>query len=230
MPFQAETPGDWPAGVYQIGVTDPVLGGADGPPNVMGRHLTNRSVYQRLRNVTPWSATLAATHGYPAGACVKHGAFTWRAIVDNNVAPGTNPLMWERWGFSEAELAAWLNDLQLRVGSINSTVQTAVASGPLITIASMAAPRTGRVDIEYQYEGVGASNACAAGFVVHVNDINPRAHDEAIGTTTNLLRITGTRILKNIDVVAGQLVSLLVGVSGSNYTKSRAAINLEYRS
>lgn len=108
MAYHLESPGEWPSGVYQIAVTDPVLGGSDGPPNVMARALVNRSLYQRLRNVTPWSADLAAAYGYPAGACVRHGVTTWRAIVDNNVAPGTDPLKWERWGFSEAELAAYL--------------------------------------------------------------------------------------------------------------------------
>lgn len=108
MAYQVETPGEWPLGVYQLAVTDPVLGGADGPPNLMGRSLANRTLYQRLRNVTPWLADLAAAHGYPAGACVRHGATTWRAIVDNNVAPGTDPAKWERWGYSESELAAYL--------------------------------------------------------------------------------------------------------------------------
>lgn len=108
MAYQVETPGEWPLGVYQIAVTDPVLGGADGPANVMGRHLANRAAFQRLRNVTPWLADLAAAHGYPAGACVRHGANTWRAIVDNNVAPGTDGTKWERWGYSESELDAKL--------------------------------------------------------------------------------------------------------------------------
>lgn len=108
MAYQVETPGEWPLGVYQIAVTDPVLGGADGPANVMGRHLANRAVFQRLRNVTPWLADLAAAHGYPAGACVRHGATTWRAIVDNNVEPGTDGTKWERWGYSESELATYL--------------------------------------------------------------------------------------------------------------------------
>lgn len=123
MPNHVETPGDWPLGVYQIAVTDPVLGGADGPANVMGQALANRATYQRLRNVTPWSADLAASFGYPAGACVRHGASTWRAKADNNVAPGTNPAMWERWGYSESELAAYLR------GSLLSPVRCPV-TGP----------------------------------------------------------------------------------------------------
>jgi hypothetical protein len=103
MANQNETP-EWPATVYQVGVTDPVLGGAEGPVNVMGLALAKRSLYQRLRNVTPWDAALAANFGYPAGACVRHGAVTWRAVVDNNVAPGSDAAKWERWGYSEAEL------------------------------------------------------------------------------------------------------------------------------
>jgi hypothetical protein len=134
MAYQVETPGDWPLGVYQLAVTDPVLGGADGPPNLMGRALANRTVYQRLRNVTPWLADLAAAHGYPAGACVRHGATTWRAIVDNNVAPGTDPTKWERWGYSESELAAYLR------GSLLSPVRCPV-TGPT-NAPSAASPYT----------------------------------------------------------------------------------------
>lgn len=110
MAYQIETPGDWPLGVYQIAVTDPVLGGSDGPPNLMGRALANRSVYQRLRNVTLWNADLAAAHGYPAKSCVMHGPSSWRALVDNTVEPGTDATKWERWAFSESELAAYLRD------------------------------------------------------------------------------------------------------------------------
>lgn len=107
MANQNETP-EWPAAVYQVGVTDPVLGGAEGPVNIMGLALAKRALYQRLRNVTPWDAALAVAFGYPAGACVRHGATTWRAIVDNDVAPGSDAAKWERWGWSEKELAAYL--------------------------------------------------------------------------------------------------------------------------
>jgi hypothetical protein len=104
MANHIETPADWPVSVYQVGVTDPVLGGAEGPVNIMGLALAKRALYQRMRNVTPWDAGLAALHGYPAGACVRHGATTWRAKLDNNVAPGTDAAKWERWGWSEDEL------------------------------------------------------------------------------------------------------------------------------
>lgn len=134
MAYQSETPTDWPANVYQVGVTDPVLGGVDGPVNIMGAALAKRSLYQRMRNVTPWSADLAAAHGYPAGACVRHGATTWRAIVDNAVAPGTDPTRWERWGYSEKELAAYLR------GSLLSPVRCPV-TGPA-AVPSDAIPYT----------------------------------------------------------------------------------------
>lgn len=112
MAYQTETPAAWPAGVYQIAVTDPVLGGSDGAPNVMGAALAKRALYQRMRNVTAWDAALAALYDYPAGACVRHGVTTWRAIVDNNVEPGSDPLKWERWGYSESELASAVDLLQ----------------------------------------------------------------------------------------------------------------------
>lgn len=106
MAYQLESPENWPPGVYQIAVTDPVLGGSDGPPNLMGTALANRALYQRMRNVTPWSADLAALHAYPAGACVMHLGVSWRAKVDNDVPPGSDAAKWERWGFSESELSA----------------------------------------------------------------------------------------------------------------------------
>jgi hypothetical protein len=145
MAYQTESSGDWPLGVYQIAVTDPVLGGSDGPPNLMGRALANRALYQRLRNVSPWSADLAATHGYPAKACVMHGGLSWRAVVDNNVAPGADALKWERWGYSEGELDAKLAALalQMAVDLGRTFVRFQGAVPPLVTVPSVAVPGTG---------------------------------------------------------------------------------------
>ena len=64
---------------------------------------------QRLVNVTDWSADLAAAYGYPQGAAVRHSGVSWRAKLANNVAPGTDATKWERWGYSESELAAYLS-------------------------------------------------------------------------------------------------------------------------
>ena len=110
MANQVEQPGQWPMGIYQIATTDPVLGGPEGPPNVMGRALAERTLYQRLANVTPWSADLAQAYGYPAGACVRHGLSTWRAVVDTTAEPGTDGAAWERWAFSQAELDALISE------------------------------------------------------------------------------------------------------------------------
>lgn len=98
---------EWGPGVYEYANGDVLDGGPESSETLPIRQLANRSLYQRLRNVTAWDSTLAAAHGYPAGACVRHGVTTWRAIVDNNVEPGTDPLKWERWGYSESELANW---------------------------------------------------------------------------------------------------------------------------
>lgn len=95
---------NWPGWVYQYADGD-VLGGGPNSSEVLPlKQLAQRSLYQRLRNVTDWDATLAASFGYPAGACVRYGSTTWRAIVANNVAPGTDAAKWERWGYSEGEL------------------------------------------------------------------------------------------------------------------------------
>ncbi|MGS5088291.1 hypothetical protein ACVC7V_17550 [Hydrogenophaga sp. A37] len=118
----------WPSGVYQVAVTDPVLGGTEGPVNLMGLPLAKRSLYQRLRNVTEWSADLAAAFGYPAKACVMHGGVSWRAIVANNVAPGTDITKWERWAYSATELAAYLRSALLSPATCAATGPAAAPS------------------------------------------------------------------------------------------------------
>ncbi len=109
------------------------------------------------------------------------------------------------------------------------TSQTAVAGGSLISIVSMTPTLTRLADIEYQYQGTGASSSCSAGFELRLNGVNVRPHDDAYGTTTNLLRITGYRVIRNVPLVAGQTLELMAGTSGANYTKTRASINLEYK-
>lgn len=98
----------WEAGIYQWEEDDPVLGGPSGIDNRPPRELANRSRYQRLRNVTPWDAALT----YPANvAYVSYGGTTWKSVGESlNVAPGTDPAKWVRWGFTLAELNASLGD------------------------------------------------------------------------------------------------------------------------
>jgi hypothetical protein len=98
----------WGEGIYQLEEDDPVLGGPTGIDNRAPRELANRSRYQRLRNVTPWDATLS----YPANvAYVSYGGTTWKSVGENlNVAPGSDPAKWVRWGFTAAELGDALGD------------------------------------------------------------------------------------------------------------------------
>jgi hypothetical protein len=106
------TPVDnWTAGVYQWADGDVLDGGPDSLEVLPVKQLANRSVYQRLRNVTPWDGALAEAFGYPVGACVMHAGVSWRAKLDNSVEPGTDPGKWERWGYSESELNARLAEL-----------------------------------------------------------------------------------------------------------------------
>lgn len=97
---------DWPNGVYQYADGDVIDGGPDSSETLPIRQLANRSLFQRLRNVTPWDAGLAASVGYPSGACVMHAGVSWRSKVLNSVEPGTDIQKWERWGYSESELDA----------------------------------------------------------------------------------------------------------------------------
>ncbi|WP_422086382.1 hypothetical protein [Variovorax sp.] len=94
----------WIAGIYQLEEDDPVLGGPSGIDNRAPRELASRTLYQRLRNVTPWDATLS----YPANvAHVSHDGTTWKSVGEStNVAPGTDATKWVRWGHTGAELKA----------------------------------------------------------------------------------------------------------------------------
>jgi hypothetical protein len=95
---------EWGPGVYQYANGDVLDGGPESSETLPIRQLANRSLYQRLRNVTQWDADLADEFGYPAMACVTHAGVTWRSLVANDVAPGTDITKWVRWGFTMGEL------------------------------------------------------------------------------------------------------------------------------
>lgn len=117
MAYQTEAADSWPENVYQVATTDPVLGGPDGPVNVLGAALATRSRYQRIRNVTPWDAALA----YPEHAYCQLAGVTYKSLTANtNVQPGTPAatLVWTRWGFTQAELDAWFAAQSTGGGSV----------------------------------------------------------------------------------------------------------------
>lgn len=125
---------NWPGGVYQYADGDVLEGGPDSSEVLPLKQLAQRSLYQRLRNVTDWDADLAAEFGYPAGAVVRHAAVSWRAKAANAVEPGTDVTKWERWAYSESELSAYLR------GSLLSPARCPV-SGPA-AVPSAASPYT----------------------------------------------------------------------------------------
>ncbi|NVM87453.1 hypothetical protein FHT32_001092 [Variovorax sp. SG517] len=98
----------WAAGIYQLEEDDPVLGGPTGIDNLAPRQLASRTLYQRLRNITPWEATFT----YPANvAYVNYGGSTWKSVGESlNVAPGADTAKWVRWAFTDAELALKVGD------------------------------------------------------------------------------------------------------------------------
>jgi hypothetical protein len=120
---------NWGADVYQYTDGDVLDGGPDSLEVLPIKQLSNRSLYQRLRSVTPWSDVLAAAYGYPQGACVMHSGVSWRAVVTNAVEPGTDPTKWERWGHSDGELAAYLRGSLLSPVRCPVTGPAAVPSG-----------------------------------------------------------------------------------------------------
>ncbi|XXQ53575.1 hypothetical protein ACA040_002246 [Xenophilus aerolatus] len=99
---------EWFAGIYQLEEDDPVLGGPAGIDNLAPRQLASRSLYQRMRNVTPWSALLA----YPADtAYVSHAGTTWKSVAaSTDVQPGSDDTKWVRWAHTAAELAEAIGD------------------------------------------------------------------------------------------------------------------------
>ncbi len=97
---------NWPEGVPYFEANAVLTGGPDCPDNIPIRALADRSRYQRLRAVTPWSATLA----YPADAYVSFSGTTWRSIAPStNVPPNTDGTKWVRWGHTSAELSEALH-------------------------------------------------------------------------------------------------------------------------
>lgn len=98
----------WSPTVYQWADGDVLDGGPESLEVLPVKQMANRSLFQRLRSVTPWSDVLAAAYGYPEGACVMHADVSWRAKIANAVEPGTDATKWERWGFSDDEFNAKL--------------------------------------------------------------------------------------------------------------------------
>lgn len=169
----------WEAGIYQLEEDDPVLGGPTGIDNLAPRQLASRTRYQRLRNVTPWDATLP----YPANvAYVSYAGVTWKSVGDSlNVAPGTDAAKWVRWGFTAAELATALGDaVAVHEAKVDPHPQ-------YVTDAEMAAgiaAHEAKVDPHPQYVN---DAELAAGITAHENKANPHGqyvrHDAAQGLT-----------------------------------------------
>jgi hypothetical protein len=102
---------NYPAAIYQIAVTDPVLGGAGGIANKAAAALADRTAYQRMRNVTPWVPGL--DQPYPAHAYVQRSGLTYKSLAANaNVDPATPAAagIWERWAYTESEMYAFLKN------------------------------------------------------------------------------------------------------------------------
>ena len=186
MANQIQTPDAWPLDVRQIAQTDPVLGGPEGPVNLMGAALSTRGFYQRLRNITPWDAALGA---YPSGACVMYAGLSWRSKVAGNTAvPGTDAAKWERWGFSRAELQAELPNLDAVVNNtyIGPTPIKLNAFTPNVVLSDMATPgvnyilqtlpvsgaRRIRIFGHASFRNDSTSASCSLGMALYLNGSN----------------------------------------------------------
>lgn len=159
---------NWSPTVYQWADGDVLDGGPDSLEVLPIKQLANNSLHQRMVNVTDWNADLAAAYGYPVGAVVRHGGVSWRAKLANNVAPGTNPTRWERWGYSESELAAALagvsGNLTQVVNNtyIGPTPQKVRAFSPALVLSDMPS-----VGVGYTLQSVVVTGARRARINAH---------------------------------------------------------------
>lgn len=180
----------WEAGIYQLEEDDPVLGGPTGIDNLAPRQLASRARYQRLRNITPWDATLT----YPANvAYVSYGGTTWKSVGESlNVAPGADAAKWVRWAFTAAELNAALGDaVEVHEAKPNPHPQYATDADLAAHVADANPHPQYATDADLAAH-VAAANphpqyATDADLAAHVAEANPHAqyvrHDAAQGLT-----------------------------------------------
>jgi hypothetical protein len=144
---------NWPEGIYQIEEDDPVLGGPAGISNIPPAQLAARSRFQRLRNITPWSAILV----YPNNAFVGHAGTTWKSVdPSTGVEPGSDDSKWVRWGHTSQEMDALL------AGTLGRLIKAQVFSVPG-TFAYTPTPGTTSVVVEVLGGGGGGGGAAASG-------------------------------------------------------------------
>lgn len=70
--------------------------------------VSNAMRYFLQRGIPEWSTD----EDYPLAGRVQHAGVTWVAILANTgIEPGTDPAIWERWGYSESELIGILDPI-----------------------------------------------------------------------------------------------------------------------
>lgn len=225
---------DWPSGVYQYADGDVLDGGPESTETLPLRQLAARARYQRLRNVTPWDALLAAANGYPAGACVFHSGVTWRAKVPNNAEPGTDPAKWERWGYSASELMGWAQsqrvsfseDFAINViteidrsvpGAQTLVGETIVANSPTVTVTN-SSTRTLRYVLELQppnavinYTALGAwrfAHQLEVNGVISATLYSPPGQMNAAGGVAEVAGASGNITIDSYVLSPGQSITV----------------------
>ncbi|WP_295985255.1 hypothetical protein [uncultured Variovorax sp.] len=219
----------WAGGIYQLEEDDPVLGGPSGIDNLAPRQLASRALYQRLRNVTPWDATLP----YPANvAYVSYSGSTWKSVGEStNVVPGTDATKWVRWGFTLGELTA-------SIGDALATHEAKADPHPQYATHADLTAHTADANPHPQYATdadlaahVAAPNphpqyATDADLAAHMADLNPHAqyvrHDAAQALTTAQAR----QARANIDAPQTSQVAGVVGTVRNLKASLAAAGNI----
>lgn len=224
---------DWASGIYQIEEGDPVLGGPTGLTNTPPRQLANRTLYQRLRNVTPWDAALL----YPAMAYVQYAGKTYRsAAININVVPGTDATKWVRWGFTIAELNSELTtppqfDATTKIATMaavqralgNYQGQYAISANTVLTAAQAGSV----INVGGSFSvSLPAAGSCAVGARFQIN--NSAAGSTAIVQASagdNLFSV-GNSTARSFSLGAGDSITVAYMGAGSWYAWGGAQLGL----
>ena len=202
-----ETTDIWSPDVYQWADGDVLDGGPESLEVLPVKQMANRSIFQRLRNVTPWSDTLAAAFGYPQGACVMHSGVSLRAKIANAVEPGTDATKWERWGFSDDEFNAKLATFLpyaaptacANSGPDGSANKAKIHESPLGEYWMWLGDAWGVVWGRYgSYYNNGASGAAVASGQKTFNQIT--AHRDGVVSVTASVRMVAAAVGNTLDV------------------------------
>lgn len=196
----------YPPAIYQISVTDPVLGGAGGIANKAAAALADRTAYQRMRNVTPWVPGL--DQPYPAHAYVQRSGLTYKSLAANaNIDPATPAAVgiWERWAYTESEMYAFLK---------NNHGGNCPVTGPAAA-PSAAAPWTMYTSVAPYFE-VWMWTGAVTGWRVAANRYGLEYNSNVYALTASVTRVVQTFVAPRDGILTCSLSNFCVAPAAGN--------------